>query len=158
MRKPSHRRAKIWRRLSRNTGENSRGCAQSRRSAWPWLSCRGDRLGHGQDHRSIDPDGLSGKPVSNRRELDMLVSTGERISMSLMSMALSDLAKRSLISTALVSLAGQFSLDEARQLPRADNPLDKAQCAVRVGDDAFPPRTHPYRILARAEISESLCL
>jgi aspartate kinase len=30
-------------------------------------------------------------PASNRRELDMLVSTGERISMSLMSMALSDL-------------------------------------------------------------------
>ena len=30
-------------------------------------------------------------PSPNRRELDMLVSTGERISMSLMSMALSDL-------------------------------------------------------------------
>ena len=30
-------------------------------------------------------------PAPNRRELDMLVSTGERISMSLMSMALSDL-------------------------------------------------------------------
>jgi aspartate kinase len=30
-------------------------------------------------------------PTPNRRELDMLLTTGERISMSLMSMALSDL-------------------------------------------------------------------
>src|SRR3954469_3516998 len=59
---------------------------------------------HGRDHRVVAIVSAMGKttdqlikmayevsPAPNRRELDMLLTTGERISMALMSMALSDL-------------------------------------------------------------------
>src|SRR5207245_8413870 len=59
---------------------------------------------HGRGHRVVAIVSAMGKttdqliqmayqvsPTPNRRELDMLLTTGERISMSLMSMALSDL-------------------------------------------------------------------
>src|ERR1043166_10110854 len=59
---------------------------------------------HGRGHRVVAIVSAMGKttdqlirmayevsPAPNRRELDMLLTTGERISMSLMSMALSDL-------------------------------------------------------------------
>src|SRR5437588_9559502 len=54
-------------------------------------------------------------PHPNRRELDMLLTTGERISMSLMSMALSDLGVRAISFTG--SQAGVMT-DEAHASAR----------------------------------------
>src|SRR5436189_4667738 len=68
---------------------------------------------HGRGHRVVAIVSAMGKttdqlikmayevsPAPNRRELDMLLTTGERISMSLMSMALSDLGVPAISVTA----------------------------------------------------------
>ncbi|WP_249143696.1 hypothetical protein [Bradyrhizobium liaoningense] len=51
-------------------------------------------------------------PIPNRRELDMLLTTGERISMSLMSMALFDLRVPAISFTG--SQAGVMTDDSSR--------------------------------------------
>jgi hypothetical protein len=85
-------------------------------------------------------------PHPNRRELDMLLTTGERISMSLMSMALSDLGVPAISFTG--SQAGVLtdeSHSSARILDvrpiRVREELDRGRIVVLVAPRSWSPRT-----------------
>jgi aspartate kinase len=93
-------------------------------------------------------------PSPNRRELDMLVSTGERISMSLMSMALSDLGVPAISFTG--SQAGVMTDDShssARILDvrpiRVREELDRGRVVVLAGFQGVNPVTREITTLGR---------
>src|SRR4051794_24522899 len=122
---------------------------------------------HGRGHRVVaivsplgkTPDQLIQmayqiSPSPNRRELDMLVSTGERISMSLMSMALSDLGVPAISFTG--SQAGVMTDDShssARILDvrpiRVREELDRGRVVVLAGFQGVDPVTKEITTLGR---------
>ena len=93
-------------------------------------------------------------PAPNRRELDMLLTTGERISMSLMSMALSDLGVPAISFTG--SQAGVMTDDShssARILDvrpiRVREELDRGRVVVLAGFQGVNPATREITTLGR---------
>src|ERR1044071_7023653 len=93
-------------------------------------------------------------PHPNRRELDMLLTTGERISMSLMSMALSDLGVPAISFT--VSQAGVMtdeSHSSARILDvrpvRVREELDRGRIVVLAGFQGVNPLNKEITTLGR---------
>src|SRR5258707_12542785 len=93
-------------------------------------------------------------PTPNRRELDMLLTTGERISMSLMSMALSDLGVPAISFTG--SQAGVMTDDShssARILDvrpiRVREELDRGRVVVLAGFQGVNPATREITTLGR---------
>lgn len=93
-------------------------------------------------------------PHPNRRELDMLLTTGERVSMSLMSMALSDLGVPAISFTG--SQAGVMTDDShssARILDvkpiRVREELDKGKIVVLAGFQGVNPKTKEITTLGR---------
>jgi aspartate kinase len=93
-------------------------------------------------------------PTPNRRELDMLLTTGERISMSLMSMALSDLGVSAISFTG--SQAGVMtdgSHSSARILEvrpvRVREELDRGRVVVLAGFQGVNPATREITTLGR---------
>ena len=93
-------------------------------------------------------------PHPNRRELDMLLTTGERISMSLMSMALSDLGVPAISFTG--SQAGVMTDDShssARILDvrpiRVREELDRGRIVVLAGFQGVNPVTKEITTLGR---------
>ncbi|QOG23217.1 MULTISPECIES: aspartate kinase [Bradyrhizobium] len=93
-------------------------------------------------------------PTPNRRELDMLLTTGERISMSLMSMALSDLGVAAISFTG--SQAGVMTDDShsaARILDvrpvRVREELDRGRVVVLAGFQGVNPATREITTLGR---------
>src|SRR4051794_2890643 len=93
-------------------------------------------------------------PCPNRRELDMLLTTGERISMSLMSMALSDLGVPAISFTG--SQAGVMTDDShsaARILDvrpiRVREELDSGRVVVLAGFQGVNPMTKEITTLGR---------
>src|SRR5215510_12991351 len=93
-------------------------------------------------------------PQPNRRELDMLLTTGERISMSLMSMALSDLGVPAISFTG--SQAGVMtdqSHSSARILDvrpiRVREELDRGRVVVLAGFQGVNPTTREITTLGR---------
>ncbi len=93
-------------------------------------------------------------PQPNRRELDMLLTTGERISMSLMSMALSDLGVPAISFTG--SQAGVLtdnSHSSARILDvrpvRVREELDRGRIVVLAGFQGVSPATREITTLGR---------
>jgi aspartate kinase len=93
-------------------------------------------------------------PHPNRRELDMLLTTGERISMSLMSMALSDLGVPAISFTG--SQAGVMTDDShssARILDvrpiRVREELDRGRIVVLAGFQGVNPATKEITTLGR---------
>ena len=93
-------------------------------------------------------------PTPNRRELDMLLTTGERISMSLMSMALSDLGVPAISFTG--SQAGVMTDDShssARILDvrpiRVREELDRGRVVVLAGFQGVNPVTREVTTLGR---------
>src|SRR3954463_11503689 len=93
-------------------------------------------------------------PHPNRRELDMLLTTGERISMSLMSMALSDLGVQAI--TFAGSQAGVMtdnSHSSARILEvrpvRVREELDRGRIVVLAGFQGVNPVTREITTLGR---------
>ncbi|WMT79496.1 aspartate kinase [Bradyrhizobium sp. Ash2021] len=93
-------------------------------------------------------------PHPNRRELDMLLTTGERISMSLMSMALSDLGVPAISFTG--SQAGVMtdqSHSAARILDvrpvRVREELDRGRIVVLAGFQGVNPATREITTLGR---------
>src|SRR5580698_5462590 len=93
-------------------------------------------------------------PHPNRRELDMLLTTGERISMSLMSMALSDLGVPAISFTG--SQAGVMtdeSHSSARILDvrpiRVREELDRGRIVVLAGFQGVSPATREITTLGR---------
>jgi aspartate kinase len=93
-------------------------------------------------------------PTPNRRELDMLLTTGERISMSLMSMALSDLGVPAISFTG--SQAGVMtdgSHSSARILDvrplRVREELDRGRVVVLAGFQGVNPATREITTLGR---------
>jgi len=93
-------------------------------------------------------------PQPNRRELDMLLTTGERISMSLMSMALSDLGVPAISFTG--SQAGVMT-DEAHSSARivdvrpvrVREELDRGRIVVLAGFQGVNPVTREITTLGR---------
>lgn len=93
-------------------------------------------------------------PTPNRRELDMLLTTGERISMSLMSMALSDLGVPAISFTG--SQAGVMTDDshssarilEVRPI-RVLEELDRGRVVVLAGFQGVNPATKEITTLGR---------
>src|SRR5689334_8759328 len=93
-------------------------------------------------------------PAPNRRELDMLLTTGERISMSLMSMALADLGVPAISFTG--SQAGVMtdgSHSSARILDvrpiRVREELDRGRVVVLAGFQGVNPATREITTLGR---------
>jgi aspartate kinase len=93
-------------------------------------------------------------PTPNRRELDMLLTTGERISMSLMSMALADLGVPAISFTG--SQAGVMtdaSHSSARILDvrpiRVREELDRGRVVVLAGFQGVNPATREITTLGR---------
>src|SRR3974390_2583183 len=122
---------------------------------------------HGQGHRVVVIVSAMGKttdqliemayqvsPAPNRRELDMLLTTGERISMSLMSMALADLGVPAISFTG--SQAGVMT-DEAHSSARILDvrpirvleELDRGRIVVLAGFQGVNPVTKEITTLAR---------
>src|SRR3954463_13592712 len=93
-------------------------------------------------------------PAPNRRELDMLLTTGERISMSLMSMALSDLGVPAISFTgsqAGVMTDGSHSsarILEVRPI-RVLEELDRGRVVVLAGFQGVNPATREITTLGR---------
>ncbi|WP_420837893.1 hypothetical protein [Bradyrhizobium zhanjiangense] len=94
-------------------------------------------------------------PAPNRRELDMPLTTGERISMSLMSMALSDLGVPAISFTG--SQAGVLTDDShssARILDvrpiRVREELDRGRVVVLAGFQGVNPPTREITTLGRS--------
>jgi aspartate kinase len=93
-------------------------------------------------------------PAPNRRELDMLLTTGERISMSLMSMALSDLGVPAISFTgsqAGVMTDGSHSsarILEVRPI-RVLEELDRGRVVVLAGFQGVNPATKEITTLGR---------
>jgi aspartate kinase len=90
----------------------------------------------------------------NRRELDMLLSTGERVSMALMSMALNDVGVKAISFTG--SQAGVFTDDlhsNARIIDikpiRVEAELAKGNCVVLAGFQGVSPTTKEVTTLGR---------
>lgn len=90
----------------------------------------------------------------NKREMDMLLSTGERISMSLVSMALHDLGSKSISFTG--SQAGIFTNDlhisaciEDVKADRVRNSLDENKIVVLAGFQGVSPKTKEITTLGR---------
>jgi aspartate kinase len=122
---------------------------------------------HGRGHRVVAIVSAMGKttdeliqmahqvsPHPNRRELDMLLTTGERISMSLMSMALSDLGVPAISFTG--SQAGVMtdeSHSSARILDvrpiRVREELDRGRIVVLAGFQGVSPATREITTLGR---------
>src|SRR5437016_6294681 len=122
---------------------------------------------HGRGHRVVEIVSAMGKtndqliqmayqvsPTPNRRELDMLLTTGERISMSLMSMALSDLGVPAISFTG--SQAGVMTDDShssARILDvrpiRVREELDRGRIVVLAGFQGVNPATREITTLGR---------
>jgi aspartate kinase len=122
---------------------------------------------HGRGHRVVAIVSAMGKttdelvkmayqvsPHPNRRELDMLLTTGERISMSLMSMALSDLGVPAISFTG--SQAGVMTDDShssARILDvrpvRVREELDRGRIVVLAGFQGVNPVTKEITTLGR---------
>src|SRR6266571_2525202 len=122
---------------------------------------------HGRGHRVVAIVSAMGKttdqliqmayqvsPTPNRRELDMLLTTGERISMSLMSMALSDLGVPAISFTG--SQAGVMtdgSHSSARILDvrpiRVREELDRGHIVVLAGFQGVNPITKEITTLGR---------
>ncbi|UGA47245.1 aspartate kinase [Bradyrhizobium quebecense] len=122
---------------------------------------------HGRGHRVVAIVSAMGKttdelvrmayqisPHPNRRELDMLLTTGERISMSLMSMALSDLGVSAISFTG--SQAGVMtdgSHSSARILDvrpiRVREELDRGRIVVLAGFQGVDPLTKEITTLGR---------
>lgn len=122
---------------------------------------------HGRGHRVVAIVSAMGKttdelvrmayqvsPHPNRRELDMLLTTGERISMSLMSMALSDLGVPAISFTG--SQAGVMtdgSHSSARILDvrpiRVREELDRGRIVVLAGFQGVNPLTKEITTLGR---------
>ena len=122
---------------------------------------------HGRGHRVVAIVSAMGKttdqliqmayqvsPAPNRRELDMLLTTGERISMSLMSMALSDLGVPAISFTG--SQAGVMTDDShsaARILDvrpvRVREELDRGRIVVLAGFQGVNPVTKEITTLGR---------
>jgi aspartate kinase len=93
-------------------------------------------------------------PTPNRRELDMLLTTGERVSMSLMSMALADLGVSAISFTG--SQAGVMTDDShcaARILDvrpiRVREELDRGRVVVLAGFQGVNPATREITTLGR---------
>jgi aspartate kinase len=93
-------------------------------------------------------------PTPNRRELDMLLTTGERVSMALMSMALNDRTCPSISFTG--SQAGVFTDDghsNARIIDvkpvRVQAELDRHHVVVLAGFQGVSPRTKEITTLGR---------
>jgi aspartate kinase len=93
-------------------------------------------------------------PTPNRRELDMLLTTGERISMSLMSMALSDLGVPAISFTgsqAGVMTDGSHSsarIVDVRPI-RVREELDRGRVVVLAGFQGVNPATREITTLGR---------
>src|SRR5437763_3489234 len=122
---------------------------------------------HGRGHRVVAIVSAMGKttdeliqmayqvsPTPNRRELDMLLTTGERISMSLISMALSDLGVPAISFTG--SQAGVMtdeSHSSARILDvrpiRVREELDRGRIVVLAGFQGVNPVTKEITTLGR---------
>jgi aspartate kinase len=122
---------------------------------------------HGRGHRVVAIVSAMGKttdqliqmayqvsPTPNRRELDMLLTTGERISMSLMSMALADLGVPAISFTG--SQAGVMTDDShssARILDvrpiRVREGLDRGRVVVLAGFQGVNPVTREITTLGR---------
>jgi aspartate kinase len=122
---------------------------------------------HGRGHRVVAVVSAMGRttdeligmayqvsPHPNRRELDMLLTTGERISMSLMSMALSDLGVPAISFTG--SQAGVMtdeSHSSARILDvrpvRVREELDRGRVVVLAGFQGVNPLTKEITTLGR---------
>ncbi|HVX78267.1 MAG TPA: aspartate kinase [Bradyrhizobium sp.] len=122
---------------------------------------------HGSGHRVVAIVSAMGKttdqliqmayqvsPTPNRRELDMLLTTGERISMSLMSMALADLGVPAISFTG--SQAGVMtdaSHSSARILDvrpiRVHEELDRGRVVVLAGFQGVNPATREITTLGR---------
>lgn len=122
---------------------------------------------HGRGHRVVAIVSAMGKttdeliamayqvtPHPNRRELDMLLTTGERISMSLMSMALADLGVPAISFTG--SQAGVMTDDShssARILNvrpiRVREELDRGRIVVLAGFQGVNPATREITTLGR---------
>ncbi len=90
----------------------------------------------------------------NKREMDMLLSTGERISMSLVSMALHDLGSKSISFTG--SQAGIFTNDlhisaciEDVKADRVRGSLDENKIVVLAGFQGVSPKTKEITTLGR---------
>ena len=122
---------------------------------------------HGRGHRVVAIVSAMGKttdqliqmayqvsPAPNRRELDMLLTTGERISMSLMSMALSDHGVPAISFTG--SQAGVMTDDshssarilEVRPI-RVREELDRGRVVVLAGFQGVNPVTREITTLGR---------
>lgn len=93
-------------------------------------------------------------PTPNRRELDMLLTTGERVSMALVGMALNDEGCAAISFTG--SQAGVLT-DEAHsnarvidvRAPRVESELAAGRCAVIAGFQGVSPRTKEITTLGR---------
>ncbi|MBR1251751.1 aspartate kinase [Bradyrhizobium sp. AUGA SZCCT0169] len=122
---------------------------------------------HGRGHRVVAIVSAMGKttdqlidmayqvsPTPNRRELDMLLTTGERISMSLMSMALSDLGVPAISFTgsqAGVMTDGSHSsarIVDVRPI-RVREELDRGRVVVLAGFQGVNPATREITTLGR---------
>ena len=122
---------------------------------------------HGQGHRVVVIVSAMGKttdelvsmayrvsPHPNRRELDMLLTTGERISMALMSMALADLGVPAISFTG--SQAGVMTdeshssarIVEVRPI-RVREELERGRIVVLAGFQGVNPRTREITTLGR---------
>jgi aspartate kinase len=93
-------------------------------------------------------------PHPNRRELDMLLSTGERVSMALMSMALSDLGVPAISFTG--SQAGVFTNESHSQARivdvkpfRVKEELERGRIVVLAGFQGVNPNTKEITTLGR---------
>src|SRR5690349_10684365 len=122
---------------------------------------------HGQGHRVVVIVSAMGKttdelirtayqvsPNPNRRELDMLLTTGERISMSLMSMALSDLGVPAISFTgSQAGVMSDASHSSARILDvrpiRVCEELDRGRVVVLAGFQGVNPATREITTLGR---------
>jgi aspartate kinase len=92
--------------------------------------------------------------IPNRRELDMLLSTGERVSMALLSIALNDLGVSAISFTG--SQAGILTSDshvnafiEQINAPRVHEALEKNKIVVLAGFQGVSPRTKEITTLGR---------
>src|ERR1700741_5064534 len=122
---------------------------------------------HGRGHRVVAIVSAMGKttdelvkmayqvsPTPNRRELDMLLTTGERVSMSLMSMALSDLGVPAISFTG--SQAGVMTDDSHSQARIVDvkpirvrEELERGKVVVLAGFQGVNPVTKEITTLGR---------
>jgi aspartate kinase len=118
---------------------------------------------HGRGHRVVAIVSAMGKttdqlikiayevsPAPNRRELDILLTTGERISMFLMSMALSDLGVPAISFTGVMTDGSHSSARILDVRPiRVREELDHGRVVVLAGFQAVNPATREITALGR---------